>query len=364
MKTINRVCHLSSVHPAFDTRIFFKECRSLAEAGYDVSLIAVTESETTVDGVHIIPFIRYRNRLKRILLSPFKMFRMARMQRADIYHFHDPELLITGMLLTLFTRSKVVYDIHEDYSKNFLDKPWIKFKWARVMASKVFYFIEKTVSRVMSGNVVVLPHWVEKYPKSVLVRNYPVPEKQEKAKDCTSFVYVGTLGSKRSAVEMCRVFEEVAKRVRNVTFEIIGIFMEKAVEAEVKEIISRCPSIHYVGYRPFNEARLVLERAGYGFVLYKDIKYKENIPAKMYEYLASGVIPIFSSFDDFKYEVESEGWGIGINPVDPVSAAEKIVDIMAHEEKKKVIEERMNFYRSKYSWESEKMELLKLYKSI
>lgn len=33
------ICHLTSVHSRYDTRIFLKECRSLARTGYQVSLV-------------------------------------------------------------------------------------------------------------------------------------------------------------------------------------------------------------------------------------------------------------------------------------------------------------------------------------
>jgi hypothetical protein len=34
-----KIIHLTSVHPRNDTRIFFKECKSLSVNGYDVYLV-------------------------------------------------------------------------------------------------------------------------------------------------------------------------------------------------------------------------------------------------------------------------------------------------------------------------------------
>ncbi|UCH96089.1 MAG: glycosyltransferase [Candidatus Aminicenantes bacterium] len=359
------VCHLSSVHPVFDTRVFFKECRSLAQAGYDLRLIAVNDAKGVVDGVEIIPFPQYKNRMKRILFSPLKMFIMAKKQQADIYHFHDPELLITGLLLRLFTKAKVIYDIHEDYSKNIIDKEWIKFKILRHLISKMFFFLEKLACRLMSGNVVVLSHWLNKYPKAVLVRNYPIPGDLEEKKDENLFVYVGTLGSKRSDLQMTLIFVELMQMIPGIKFYITGEFLEKKNEAAVMDVVNRYSNnITFLGYRPFPEVRKILSRSKYGFVLYSSIKYQENIPVKLYEYLAYGIISIFSSFDDFNYEIESEGWGIGINPKNPGEAAKRIYDTITDKEKIKKLEENIKHYRKKYSWESEKKELLNLYSDL
>jgi glycosyltransferase involved in cell wall biosynthesis len=358
-----KVCHLTSVHQHLDTRIFFKECKSLAEVGYHVTLIALKDQGMNIDheGIEFIPFTRYKNRLRRIFFSPFKMYSMARNQKADIYHFHDPELLVTGLLLRLFTRSKVIYDIHEDHAKNFIDREWIRFKILRWVVSKLFFYFELLVCRLMSGNIVVLPPWLKKYPKAVLVRNYPLLEKKEGEKDKNLFVYVGTIGSKRCALEMILIFVELMKLLPDIKFKIIGNFFEKNVESAVMSYVNRFPNIDYLGFRPFSEAKKTLFKSKYGFVLYAGIKYQENIPVKMYEYLANEVITIFSSFEDFKYDIENEGWGIGVNPNNPKAAARKIHDIIIDKEKIRTIEENIKKYKTKYSWESEKKELIDLY---
>ena len=64
---------LSSVHEALDPRIFHKEARTLAAAGFDVHLLARAERSEVRDGVRIQALPQPRGRWER----PWQWWRLA-----------------------------------------------------------------------------------------------------------------------------------------------------------------------------------------------------------------------------------------------------------------------------------------------
>ena len=106
-----KVCHMTSAHEEEDIRIFRKECVSLAEAGYDVYLVERGESYEK-NGVHIVGVGEIpAGRLKRMTQGAKKVYAAAKALDADIYHFHDPELLPYGLKLKKAGK-KVIFDSH------------------------------------------------------------------------------------------------------------------------------------------------------------------------------------------------------------------------------------------------------------
>ena len=99
-----RVCHLSSVRENHDLCMFRRSCVSLAEAGYEVYLVARGDSREDmgvyVTGVGEPP----RSRLRRMLFFTRRIFREALEVDAAVYQIHDPELL--PFALTLKRRGK------------------------------------------------------------------------------------------------------------------------------------------------------------------------------------------------------------------------------------------------------------------
>src|SRR2546428_6863995 len=104
-----KVCHLSSVHKRYDVRVFYKQCRSLAKRGYETTfVIADNKGDELKNGVNIIDVGAPTNRIQRITQTIFKIYKKALAINADVYHFHDPELLSIGLLLRLKGK-KVIY---------------------------------------------------------------------------------------------------------------------------------------------------------------------------------------------------------------------------------------------------------------
>ena len=115
-----KICMLSSTHSAFDDRIFYREAKSLSLAGYEVVIIAQHDKEEIIDNIKIVPLPIPKNRLHRMIKTAWKLFKLALKEKADVYHFHDPELMPIGILLKPKGK-KIVYDVHEDYEQIFIE---------------------------------------------------------------------------------------------------------------------------------------------------------------------------------------------------------------------------------------------------
>ena len=150
-----KVCVLTSAHPPFDVRIFHKECKSLARAGYEVTLLAPAKEDVDRDGVAVRGLPVWKNRLDRFMRGPFAVYQRALKINADIYHFHDPELIPTALLLRLHGK-KVIYDIHEDLPRTISYKPYIP-RPLGGMVSRTVEIIEEWAGRRFSALVTATP---------------------------------------------------------------------------------------------------------------------------------------------------------------------------------------------------------------
>ena len=105
------ICALSTVHYAYDSRIYHKQARSLAAAGFRVTVVARAETDAPPDDtVEIRPVASHRFRLTRFLGALLMIGRALRV-RARIYVIHDPALLPLGLTLKLLGRGRKITEI-------------------------------------------------------------------------------------------------------------------------------------------------------------------------------------------------------------------------------------------------------------
>ncbi|MDO5285232.1 MAG: glycosyltransferase [Actinomycetia bacterium] len=321
-----KVRQLSTVHAVGDTRVLHKECKSLLAAGYDVALIASHQGDEVVEGVPVLGIGTAPNRLWRMTVSAARLLRRALAEDADIYHFHDPELIGVGLLLRLRGK-KVVYDVHEDVPKQIMNKFWIAEPFKRPLAVAAT-LAEKAAAAGLSGVVTATPSIAEKFPpgKTVVVQNFPEADLADEVSGTpfperrNAFVYVGGLSEQQGLFEMLDAFTRLPDGLTGV---LAGKFKQKEREARAHPGWSR---VRYPGVVGRTQVVRELRDAVCGLVLDHPItNYVDAYSTKMFEYLACGIPVICSDFPLWVELVERYQCGVALDPFDTEQVAEWIL---------------------------------------
>jgi glycosyltransferase involved in cell wall biosynthesis len=367
---MKKICHLTSVHPPFDIRIFHKECKTLSQAGYQVVLIAPHHEEEEVDGVRIWPLPKAKSRLKRMTKIQWKLYKEALKQDADIFHFHDLELMVAGLLLKLRGK-RVIYDVHEDYSLSLLSREWIP-SWLRRMVAQMVACGEWLGVKFFDGVVAATPHIAKRFPtiKTITVQNFPFFEQstknpiipyQHKGK---IVAYVGVVSELRGAKEMVEAMALLPKCL-DARLKIAGIFSPVGLENEAK----KSPGwnrVDFLGWQVHEDAMAMLREARVGLILFHAVpNHTKAQPNKLFEYMSVGIPIIASDFPLWRGIIEKIGCGILVNPLDPEAIAKTIQWLIEHPtEAEEMGKEGQEAIRRYYNWDAEAKNLLTFYENL
>lgn len=366
-----RVLQLSTVHPWDDNRICRKICASLAEAGYDVVLMAReanSDASVVPEGVelHVLP--NPRNRIFRGLMS-LGVWKRARRLRPDIIHFHDPELIPAALLLR-FMGYKTIYDVHEDYPEKIKTKTWLPAP-LRLICSIGMKILESLGSACFSSTFVVTDHLQERFSngKTRLLRNYPLRSEtlpvhlDKPAPLPRPLIYVGGLDAERGLVEMLKGFEAANTPCRSL--ELLGTTPDPAMNLHL-DSASKSDRIVVHGWCTREVVKNRLTNALAGLVLLQATEtYVESLPTKMFEYMAAGVPVIASDFPLWRRIIETHGCGILVDQSSPADVGAAIDWMYENpEDARKMGENGRRAIRDQLNWESESTKLHQVYAGI
>lgn len=364
-----KVCHFSSVHRLNDIRVFHKECRTLAAGPYDVSLVACPADTPAGSGVSIIPLHATGGRLRRMVARARQAYRMARSQKADVYHFHDPELLPYGLLLKKLTGAKVIYDSHECYPDDILTKEWIPLPLRKIV-SVTFRVLEDFVVKRLDLVVTATPHIEERFKlvarRTVTINNYPLLQEfvpatnVEATKD--GFCYVGAISMVRGVLPLMDALEYVDPDVR---FYLAGTFAGADIEAAVKSH-RYWHRVTYLGQVSRKEISEIYGKSFAGIVNFLPApNHIFSQPNKLFEYMSAGIPVICSDFELWRQVVDAGKAGICVNP----GSARQIADAINSIHRDSALWETCSrngrrLIEEKYSWDREGQRLLASYKEV
>jgi glycosyltransferase involved in cell wall biosynthesis len=373
-----RVCLLSSVHRALDNRIFFREARTLARAGHEVTLIAVHDRDEVRDGIHIValPSVpRWRRPvLWRLLL------RRALATDADIFHFHDPELLFVIPLLRLRSGRPTVYDVHEAYPEFLAVKDYLP-AWVRYPMAWMFRLLEPPLARfhsalVFADDATPTAFRRVRRPKVVL-HNFPDTELIQAGGSRLDTVatrepvviYLGGLERNRGSRLMIEAFAQVHRKHPEARLLHVGHFMPPELEQEVLLDAQRRgleEAVRFVGRVPFDEVGRHLERAAVGWVTWQPYpKNQKNIPTKLFEYMAYGLPVVSSDLDSTRRFVEDGVSGHLVRADNVGAHAEAIIGLLEDRRAAAAIGLRgREQVLARYNWRSIESRLLDLYELL
>lgn len=360
-----KVCIVAPVHRWDDVRVFSKEAVSLAEAGYDVTLIARISNKLTCNGVKIVPVnCNYKTRLSRFVSLPL-VFIQALSTKSDIYHLHNPDTLPIAVLLKLFKR-KVIYDSHEDYSKRILVRNWIPLALRKTIASLVS-FAEIIIAKIVDAIIVTQKNVVDRLgAKAVLIGNPPIITNSSIERsyntDFTRLIYIGGISLERGLIDMITLMDIVNQSL-NARLWLIG-----EMSTQDQAIVSKLNGWRYVDYLgklKQEDAFSYLKQSDLGLVLIHDVAdHAFTDPNKIYEYSTYGVPFIASHFDLWIDKFKNFDCGWFVPPANPAYAAKVVVDAISDKTVLKTKSDSALEFVKVYNWDVEKIKLLTIYSNL
>jgi len=359
-----KVCHVTSVHKFPDTRIFYKECKSLAKR-YDVYHIAANTDDAVLDNVKIRGVSLSSNRVFRVLQLN-KVYKKALEIDADIYHLHDPELINMGAKFKKRGK-KVIFDSHEDIPLDIAEKKWIP-AILRNPLSKYYSNLEKREFKKFDALISVTPSIVNKLkvinPNTYQVTNYPpISEFVDERKWNRTICFAGIISP--NWLHHC-IVESLSDL--DVVYTIAGRGPQRYINS--LKSCNNGKKVEYVGVLKQEKVRSFIQGSTIGMALYDYLPsfgYKLGSLGnnKIFEYMAAGIPMITTDFVLWKEIIDKYHCGICVNPHNPNDIASAIKYLMDNPKLcKEMGDNGRKAVTEYYNWSSQEEILFKAYEYV
>jgi len=370
-----RVCMLAPSHPAWDPRVVQREARSLARTGYRVSVVAMhDESRPFPPELELLPLpSRELNRWKRALYL-WRVYRMALRWRADIYHAHEVESLVAGVLLKWRTGAKLVFDAHECFQ--FTAARFLSGWKARLVTRITACFLRFLARR--ADHVIVVSFTNERFYREEcgcarvdIIYNSPpletFPFEHKPPEAAWTLTHDGFLGGSRGQRQILRALAIVRKELR-VRFLVVGE-LQDADREEFDRLAAELglhDIVEVTGWIPFERVGPALNRGSIGLIAMQPTpnNYK-SLSNKLFNYMATGQAVIGPSGSDTEEVIHRATCGLAADMTKSESLADAILSLLRHPHRTREL--GLNGRRAveaEFGWHRMEERLAAIYKAV
>lgn len=360
-----RVCHFTSGHPADDIRIFHKECISLADAGYVVYLVSGNTEEKQINNVNMVSANSpKRGRLGRLVYTAREVYKKAKALDADIYHFHDPELLRFAIRLKKAGKI-VIYDAHEDLPRQTLGKEYLKFKKSIARIIEVFEnYVARRVDYVITATPFIAERFVKINPNTIDINNFPLLseidiQETDEPRDSKKVCFIGGISKIRGIHELVESLDGL-----DVQLEMGGTIPEDFRSS--LESLPGWKNVNALGFIDRQKSLAIKSKVSAGIVTFLPLPNHINSqPNKIFEYMASSLPVVGSNFPLWREIIEKNNCGICVDSTNPQDIKRGIKFIIDNPEKAREMGRNgKQLVISKYNWNIEEKKLVGVYKQV
>ena len=371
---MKKIAHISTVHIRTDTRIFYKEVKSLSKL-YDVKLIVADgKGNSYSDSIEIKDLGKPKNRISRILFYGIKAYNLLKKKNIKCVHIHDPELIIIGFYFKI-RGFKVIYDIHELVYEDIRTKNWIRFVPLKKAIAEFYKFLEKLAFKFFDAIILAEDgyrsfyekHYLNNISKVSYIKNYPKKSMfninyrniSEKKKDKNSLIYLGAIAEDRGIYELIKSMKYLDNTF---LLYVIGRWNDSNLFDRCKKL-KGWSKVKVLGYLKPTEIGEYIVRSKIGFcTLHKMENFAYTTPVKSFEYLINGLPIIMTDFPFWKEFYN--GTALFVNPKNPEDISNAVIKLLKNEDTYNKMSRNGKRLARNHSWENEEKKLFNLYKNL
>jgi glycosyltransferase involved in cell wall biosynthesis len=390
------VCILNSAHPFHDTRVN-RIATTLARCGHSVSFISPVipaEEGNRNEASGSVKYIENRKASGNFvakhgfvailrtfftrLLVMYGLFIKGWSANTDVYHCNELDSWFVGILLKIFSRKKLIFDIHEYYPATIIE--FIPGSKPKLFVEKICVWLFSLLSRLTDQAIFVNQSIADLYKFKcryiilrTLIRSEEIEfigknvELEERYNGKVVLLHVGPLREAWGTIVLLDALGIIKDKFPFVLIVLGGIhdgkenYHKKVAELELEQHLIIVDQI------PFTQVLEYLNIANLGLVAVqpwsKSLVY--SLPRKFLEYICAGLPVIASDFPEIRHLVQKYQLGLLIDPENPHALASAIETIALNPEMAASMSNNCKTaFRDELNWEKESIKLIDLYSSF